>query len=452
MTRSDPDLVDLTLSEAGRRLRALDLSPLDLTRACLERIERLDPRLNAFITVTAEEALAQARAAGAELAHGRDRGPLHGIPVALKDLVDVAGVRTTGASAAFAERVAARDADVTARLRAGGAVLLGKLNLHELAYGASSIVGHFGPVANPWLVGRTAGGSSAGSAVAVATGMCYGAVGTDTGGSIRQPASFCGVVGLKPTWARVSVRGVVPLAASLDHVGPMTRSVADAALMFAVMAGTAPPPLERLARRWRVGVARAHFFEGLDPEVAAALDGALAVLRHLGCELRDVTIPADTDTTVFRGEAWEEHGARATATPELFQPETLRRIRDGAGVGAELLARSRRALAETRSRAAALFEHLDLLVTPTTVAPAFEVGDPPEVTPDLRDRELVSLRNTRPFNALGLPSVSVPCGVTTEGLPIGMQITGAPQDEVAVLGLAHAYERAAGARRTLPLG
>jgi Asp-tRNA(Asn)/Glu-tRNA(Gln) amidotransferase A subunit family amidase len=201
-----------------------------------------------------------------------------------------------------------------------------------------------------------------------------------------------------------------------------------------------------------VGVARAHFFEGLDAEVAAALDGALALLERLGVELRDVTVPADTDTTVFRGEAWEEHGARATATPELFQPETLRRIRAGAEVAAGTLASSRRALAAARAGAAALFEHVDLLVTPTTVVPAFEVGDPPEVTPDLRGRELVSLRNTRPFNALGLPSMSVPCGATADGLPIGMQITGAPQDEAGVLGLAHAYERAAGARRALPLG
>jgi Asp-tRNA(Asn)/Glu-tRNA(Gln) amidotransferase A subunit family amidase len=242
----------------------------------------------------------------------------------------------------------------------------------------------------------------------------------------------------------------MPLAASLDHVGPMTRSAVDAALMFEVMGGGPSPRVP--ARRWRVGVARAHFFETLDPEIATALDRALTVLERLGCELRDVGIPADTDTTIFRGEAWEEYGARAAATPELFQPETLRRIRAGAEVGADLLASSRRALAETRAGAAALFENVDLLVTPTTVVPAFEVGDPPQITPDLRDRELVSLRNTRPFNALGLPSLSVPCGATADGLPIGLQITGAPQAEATVLALADGYERAAGERRALPLG
>jgi aspartyl-tRNA(Asn)/glutamyl-tRNA(Gln) amidotransferase subunit A len=433
------ELADLDLAAAGRLLRAGKASPVELTRACLARVESLDRRLNAFITVTAEEALARARAAEAELAGGLDLGPLHGIPIAIKDLVDVGGVRTTGASALFAERVASEDADVTRRLRAGGAILLGKLNLHELGYGASSVVGHFGAVRNPWAPGRTAGGSSSGSAVALATGMCFGAVGTDTGGSIRQPASFCGVVGLKPTYGLVGTRGVIPLAASFDHVGPMARTVEDAALMLQVMTG-APPSPSRGAQR--VGVARAHFCEGLHPEVAKALDAALAVLADEGVEARDVTIPADTDTTLLRGEAWAEHGARAEATPELLQPETLRRVRAGAEVGAGTAAELRHELAAVRAAAGALFERVDLVVTPTTVAPAFEVGDPPLVTPDLRERELVSLRNTRPFNALGLPSVSIPCGLTSDGLPIGLQISGAPGSEVEVLALAWRYERA----------
>ena len=438
-----PDLADLDLAAAAALLRARRASPVELTRACLDRIERLDGRLNAFVTVTAEEALERARAAEEELARGVDLGPLHGIPIAIKDLVDVAGARTTCASAAFAGRVAERDAEVVRRLRAGGAVLLGKLNLHELAYGASSVVGAFGPVRHPSATGRTAGGSSSGCAVALAAGMCYGAVGTDTGGSIRQPAAFCGVVGLKPTFGLVSVDGVQPLAESFDHVGPMTRTAADASLMLAVMTGEARAPrADEAPLAGRVGVARAHFCDGLDPEVGAALERALAVLTDLGLRTRDAALPADVDTTLFRAEAWAEHGARATAHPELFQPETLRRIRAGAEVDAASAVDARRRLAALRAGAAAHFAEVRWIVTPTTVAPAFEVGEPPAVTADLRERELVSLRNTRPFNALGLPSVSVPCGATARGLPIGLQISGAPGDEAGVLALAHRFQRA----------
>jgi len=454
---ADLDLADLDLAEASRRVQARRVSPVDLTRACLERIERLDDRLNAFITVTAEEALAHARSAEAEIASGRYRGPLHGIPIALKDLIDQAGVRTTGASALFADRIAARDAEVTARLRGAGAVFLGKLNLHELAYGASSVVGHFGAVRNPWDAGRTAGGSSSGAAAAVACGLCYGAVGSDTGGSIRQPAAFCGIVGLKPTYGLVSVRGVIALAPSYDHVGPMTRSVADAALMLGAMAdvpdyltdATADAALDG-AERLRVGVARAHFFEALDPEIAAALETALDVVRGLTAELREVAVPAVVDTTLFRAEAWAEHKGRAARTPELFQPETLRRVLAAAELDPAGVAEAGRQLTALRRGAAAHFETIDVLITPTTAIPPFPVADPPAPISDLRALELASLRNTRPFNALGLPTISVPCGFTSSGLPIGMQISAAPGDEASVLRLAHAYERATRGLRRRP--
>jgi aspartyl-tRNA(Asn)/glutamyl-tRNA(Gln) amidotransferase subunit A len=444
MTPSSSDLTGLSLAEAARRLRARGVSPVDLTRACLERIERLDPGLNAFIAVTAETALAEARRAENELARGEARGPLHGIPVAVKDLVDVAGVPTTGASAAFLDHVPERDAEVTARLRAGGAVLLGKLNLHELAYGASSVVGHFGMVRNPWAPGRTAGGSSAGAAVALACGLCYGAVGTDTGGSIRQPASFCGIVGLKPTFGRVSVRGVLPLAHSYDHVGPMTRSAEDAALMLGVMCDGGDAAIDPSidARRLRIGVAREHFFAELDPEVARALEGALAVLGGLASAPREVSIPALTDTTIFRAEAWEQHGELALRHPELLQPETLRRVLAGREVDPVALAEARATLAGLRKAARELFANVDVVVTPTTPSPAFAVEEPPAETPDLRALELVSLRNTRPFNALGAPAISIPCGFTADGRPIGMQLAGAPGAEASVLALAQAYQGA----------
>lgn len=452
------ELCWLSVVEAGRLLRAGTVTPLDLARACLARIERLDPGLNAFIAVHAERALEEARAAGAELAAGRDRGPLHGIPIGLKDLVDEAGVPTTAASAAYAHRIPDRDAEVVRRLRAAGAVLIGKLNLHELAYGASSVVGYRGPVRNPWAAGRTAGGSSAGSAVAVAAGLCWGAVGTDTGGSIRQPAAFCGIVGLKPTYGRVSVRGVMPLAPSYDHVGPMARDVTDTALLLQVMAGHDPedPTSLRLpVPRWadeleggaplRVGIARRHFFEGLDPEVAPVIENALEALRALDPRPREIEVPAVTDTTLFRAECWAQHRARAEASPELFQPETLRRLRAGAEVEPEQARRVASELHELRGRAHELFAEVDVIVTPTTAIPPFPVGSPSGSAagedPSLREHELVALRNTRPFNALGLPALSVPCGLTRSGLPVGLQIAAAPGAEATALRAGRAFER-----------
>src|SRR5438105_45210 len=235
--RSEDDLTRLTLSEASDLVRGRKVSSAELTNACLARIARLDRELNAFITLMAEQARANAKAADLDIANGRWRGPLHGIPIGLKDLVDTAGVRTTAGSAIFADRVPSEDAEVVRRLKAAGAVLVGKLNMHEFAYGDTSAQSHFGPVRNPWNRDRVAGGSSGGSAAAVAAGLCYGALGSDTGGSIRQPSAYCGIVGLKPTYGLVSTRGVIPLSWSLDHVGPMCRRVTDAALMLQSIAG-----------------------------------------------------------------------------------------------------------------------------------------------------------------------------------------------------------------------
>src|SRR5579863_234832 len=229
-----------TIQQASEQIRAKKISPVELTRACLDRIELLNPRLNAFITVMAEPALAQARALETELHAGKWRGPLHGIPIGLKDLFDTAGVKTTCGSAVFADRIPAEDAEVVKRLKRAGAVLIGKQNMHEFAYGSTSVPSHFGPVHNPWNTARIAGGSSGGSAAAVAAGLCFGALGSDTGGSIRQPAAFCGITGLKPTYGRVSTRGAIPLSWSLDHLGPMCRSVEDAALLLQVIAGYDP--------------------------------------------------------------------------------------------------------------------------------------------------------------------------------------------------------------------
>ena len=270
--------------------------PVEVTQDCLSRIERLNPALNAFITVMAESALAEARRAEAEILRGEWRGALHGVPVALKDLIDTAGVRTTAASALYKDRVPNSDAEVVRRLRQAGAVIVGKNNLHEFAYGGSSLVSYFGDVHNPWDVGRMAGGSSGGSAAAVAAGMAYAAIGTDTAGSIREPAALCGCVGLKPTYGRVSSRGVIPLSSSLDHVGPLAATVADAAVVLQAIAGydaadmtSADVPvadyvsaLREDAKGMRVGVARGYFFDDLDPEVASAMEHALRGIAELG--------------------------------------------------------------------------------------------------------------------------------------------------------------------------
>ena len=447
------ELTRLSLSEASRLVQAGQLSPVELTHACLARIDRHQPALNAFITVTGDEALAQARRAESEIRRGRWLGPLHGIPIALKDLVDTAGVLTSGGSGVFADRIPQRDAEVTRRLREAGAIFLGKLNLHELAYGASSVVGAYGSVRNPWSPNLSAGGSSSGSAVALAAGMCFGAIGSDTGGSIRQPAAFANVVGLKPTYGRVSLRGVIALSTYNDHVGPMTRTVLDAALMLQAIAGYDPEDVTSLelavpdyaaalgsTAAFRLGVARAHFFEGMDAEVGAALARALDVLAELTASQREVPVPAYNDNTVFRAEIYAYHRERVRTMPERFQPDTLRRIQGGADVDAPTFIGKRRELDELRRRGRALFDDVDLLVTPTSAALPFDVSGPPLGFDELRAAELSTLRNTRPFNALGLPALSVPCGASASGQPIGMQIVGPPGGEARVLALAHAYE------------
>ncbi len=283
-----------SIVETGELLRKREVSPVELTRDCLAEIERLNPTLNAFITVTAEFALAQARAAEAEILRGHWRGPVHGIPLALKDLIDTAGIRTTAASALFKDRIPAEDAEIVRRLKNAGAVLLGKQNLHEYAYGGSSMISYYGEVHNPWDPARIAGGSSGGSAASAAAGLCYGAIGTDTAGSVREPAALCGIVGLKPTYGRVSVRGVIPLSVSLDHIGPITRTVSDAAAMLQVIAGydakdvssmknvPVPDYLEasRGSNPARIGVPRRFFYEELDPEVASAVEKALDTLTN----------------------------------------------------------------------------------------------------------------------------------------------------------------------------
>ncbi|HXZ39437.1 MAG TPA: amidase [Terriglobales bacterium] len=445
-----------SILELSRPLRKGEISPVELTRDCLAKIEKLNPALNSFITVTADLALAQAREAEAEIRRGDWRGPLHGVPIALKDLIDTAGIRTTAASALFKDRIPAEDAEVVRRLKNAGAVFLGKQNLHEFAYGGSSVISYFGEVRNPWDTEFISGGSSGGSAAAVAAGMGYGAVGTDTAGSVREPAALCGVVGLKPTYGRVSLRGVIPLSWSLDHAGPITPTVADAAVMLQAIAGYDPQDqnsvevaeddylalLDLGADRIRVGIPRKFFYEDLDPEVACAVEQALGVLKSLVAEIGEIELAVPTDRTLQAAESYAYHAEFVARSPELYQAETLRRIRTGEKIFAPEVEERRRELKQVRSEISRVFEDIDVLVTPTTpiVAPALaELKESPDL---LRPRELALLRNTRPFNVWGLPAISVPCGFTKADLPIGLQIAGPHWAESRVLQVAHAYQRA----------
>jgi aspartyl-tRNA(Asn)/glutamyl-tRNA(Gln) amidotransferase subunit A len=403
-----------------------------------------------------EPALAQARVLEAERHAGKWRGPLHGIPIAVKDLFDTAGTRTTCASAIFADRIPSEDAEVVRKLKAAGAVILGKNNMHEFAYGATSIPSHYGAVHNPWNLDCIAGGSSGGSAAAVAAGLCLGAMGSDTGGSIREPASFCGVSGLKPTYGRVSVRGVVPLSWSLDHVGPICRTATDTALMLEAIAGYDPGdtcsvdwPVERYSQAMharttalKIGVVRRMFFDQLDAQVESVVNTALEIIGKLTAGVRDAELPPYKLFPVVAVEAFAYHRLYLTKTPELYQPSTLDRLQGGATVSASAYADGRRELDRLRRIVGNVFSSLDLLVTPTAplAAPTIADGAHQETPPPGGVSPL--LRNTQPFDIFGLPAISIPCGFTREGLPIGLQIAGPRFAESRVLALAQAYQQA----------
>jgi aspartyl-tRNA(Asn)/glutamyl-tRNA(Gln) amidotransferase subunit A len=432
-------------------IRQRQLSPVELTRQCLDRIEKLNPVLNAFITVGADSALHAARIAETEIQRGDWRGPLHGIPVGLKDLIDAAGFATTAACALFKDCVPDADAQVVRRLKQAGAVVLGKNNLHECAYGGSSIISYYGESRNPWNPMHITGGSSGGSASAVATGMCFAAIGTDTAGSVREPAAQCGIVGLKPTYGRVSLQGIIPLSTSLDHVGPLTRTVRDAAVVLQAIADPGPSEsalpdfsaqLTKSIKGLKVGIPRKFFFEEIDRKIAEETEKALAVFVRLGAVLCEVELEVPTDRTLPTAEAYAVHAENIARFPEKYHPETLRRLHKGKDIPAEEVSRARYDLAESRAGIRAVFNDVDILVTPAIPIPPPRIDELKQDLEQLRPRELVLLRNTRPANIWGIPAISVPCGSTENGLPIGIQIMGAPWDEARVLQVAHAYEQA----------
>jgi aspartyl-tRNA(Asn)/glutamyl-tRNA(Gln) amidotransferase subunit A len=440
-------------------LRARRVSAVELVTAATERMVRHNDQLCAFITMTAEQALQQAQEADRELASGTDRGPLHGIPIAFKDLFATRGVRTTGGSLVYQNYVPDFDATVVERLRAAGAISLGKLNMHEMAYGITSANPHFGAVRNPWNPGHSPGGSSGGSAAVVAAHIVYMAMGTDTGGSIRIPAAFCGTVGLKPTYGRVSRHGVLPLGYSLDHMGPLTRNVRDAAVVLNAIAGPDPEdptssrrgvsdyvPAEGCSiRGLRIGFPENFFFERLDPDVESAVRGAIARAESLGASVRPVKLPdIGALNAVARMVLLAE--ASAVASPvlerrELFGPDVLALLDQGRLVPAVDYINAQRLRRRMRREFQALWSEVDCLFAPTTPNTAPKIGD---ATVRLggadEDVRLATTRLVRGINALGYPALSIPCGLSGPGLPIGLQIIGPPFEEARILRAGAALE------------
>jgi aspartyl-tRNA(Asn)/glutamyl-tRNA(Gln) amidotransferase subunit A len=430
-------------------------SPLDLTAAAIARAEAVEPAVNAYITRTFESALTAARQLTGEIASGRRRGPMHGIPVTLKDNYATAGVRTTAGSRTLHDHVPDADAHAVARLRGAGAIVLGKVTLHERGMGGTNINPHFGTPRNPWDLGRITGGSSGGAAAAVAAGMCFASLGTDSRGSIRIPAALCGVTGIKPTYGRVSIRGIVPYCWSLDHAGPLARSAADCALALRAIAGfdrhdptsaDVPVPdydssLATDARGLRIGLPRATFFEvpWVDPEVVANVLAAAGALAERGASLADIELPAPDrylDEGAFEAEAAASCATELAEHADRFGPDVRARLSRAQAVTGIDYARARYRQLELRRMLDEVFEHVDLILTPTCPMVAPRLDEAAHLPPGSLSR------HTRVFNTAGLPTISVPSGLSASGLPVGLSITGRAWDETTVLRAAHAYQSA----------
>jgi aspartyl-tRNA(Asn)/glutamyl-tRNA(Gln) amidotransferase subunit A len=463
---SDTDLAFASVEEIGKLFRKRELSPVELTKLMLARIERLNPKLNAYLTVTAEVALSQAKKAEAELfpprghKRNRDRGLLHGIPISLKDNINTAAIRTTAGSRILKDSIPTEDAVVVAQLKQAGAVILGKTNMHEFAYGVTSNNPHYGPVRNPWDLDRIPGGSSGGSAAAVAAGLCYGSIGTDTGGSIRIPASLCGVVGLKPSFGRVSVKDVIPLSPHLDCVGPLARTAADAARLLdpifvrgkgeASLVNATKP--SRVGRQFRLGLAKSFFSDVISPEVESTFEQALRLLRRAGSNLKEVSIPLLFETEEAGNLiAWAEathYHQRAGWFPARageYGEDVRARLEVGAKVSATayLQAMELRYSFMERFHAAMSTANVDALVVPTAPISAPLIGEETTtVCGTNHPTRSLLLRLNRPANLGGLPAISVPCGFTPEGLPVGLQLIGAVTDEYLLLQIAKLFELA----------
>jgi aspartyl-tRNA(Asn)/glutamyl-tRNA(Gln) amidotransferase subunit A len=440
----------MTIQESAAGLRSRKISSLELTNESLTRIARANPKLNAFITVLADEARARAESMDAELASGKDRGPLHGIPIAHKDLVMTRGFRTTAGSKLFSNFVPTEDAVVATKLADAGAVLVGKTGLHELAYGITSNNPHFGAVHNPWDLNRIPGGSSGGSGAAVAAHLIPLATGTDTGGSIRIPSSFCGTVGLKPTYERVSRRGVIPLGLTLDHIGPMTQTVRDAAIAFNAMAvrpGSYVPPAQPDIRGLRIGLPQNYYLDRLEPEVAAGVRTAVQSAAALGARIVDIHVP-DIDAINVVGRVLLLVEAVSNLRPHLsrradFGPDVLALLDQGRLVSAIDYVDAQRLRRIHVREFSKLWTQVDCIFTPSTPTPAPLIGQTTmQVGPTTEDVRLATTRFMRAINVLGIPALALPCGFTSAGLPIGLQLLAAPNQEDTLLKIGAALEDA----------
>ena len=458
MTRGTQNLPH-SLAELSRELRAGRLSPVEVVKTLLGRIER--DETNAFVTVTAERAIERAERAEEDLRAGMDRGPLHGVPIGLKDLVYTQGVRTTMGSEFFRDHVPDHSATVARRLEEAGAICIGKTNTHEFAYGPTGDRSFFGPTRNPYDHARITGGSSGGSGAAVATGLVYGALGSDTGGSIRIPSALCGTVGMKPTFGRVSKHGVFPLAWSLDHVGPMTRTVGDNALMLGALAGhdsedpySADRPEEDFARDLdrgvegaAVGVPTGFFFEQVDEKVEGRVREAIETFRTLGAWVREVEVPnlweaLHAQRLTLAAEAYAVHEERLKAEPERFDDHGLERLLKGESLKAFRYANAQQRRLLSRREFGRVLHDVNVLVTPTVPITATPIDERETVIGDYEEALYSALtRLTGPTNLNGLPSLSVPCGLTGSGMPVGMQLIGRPFDEATLYRFGHAYEK-----------
>jgi aspartyl-tRNA(Asn)/glutamyl-tRNA(Gln) amidotransferase subunit A len=458
---AEAELAFLTIEEAGRLLRRKDISPVELVEMSLARIERGNPSLNAFLTVTAELARRQARAAERELRRGRAKSPLHGIPIALKDNFYTRGIRTTAGSTILAEFIPKEDSEVSKRLAGAGAILLGKTNMHEFAYGITSENPHYGPVHNPWALERISGGSSGGSAAAVATGMCFASVGTDTGGSIRVPASLCGIVGMKPTHGLVSVEGTVPLAPGFDHAGPMARNVTDACIVLEAIAGNYPKGVARpnyrnlrknRPRKIRIGWPKDYFFERIDSEVRRLVERAAQTLaKVLNARVAELPMPhlaeaveASTNVIVAEANYYHESQRYFPARADDYGEDVRRHLEGGAKLRAVDYMRGIEKRREVYAEFDAAFETADVIVAPATPISAPRIGEKQIRAPGERETTVRAelLRLARPGNISGLPAISIPCGFTQSGLPAGLQLMAPRWSEAILLAIALAYEDA----------
>jgi aspartyl-tRNA(Asn)/glutamyl-tRNA(Gln) amidotransferase subunit A len=468
MPAAPEDLLSLSLSEVAKRFRAKQVTSVELTEALLSRIKVYNPKLNAYITVMHDQALAQAAQMDAEAKGNRFRSPLHGIPIALKDNIDTAGTRTTAASEVFDDRVPNEDAEVVRRLKEAGAVIIGKTNLHEFASGGSSASTYFGPVRNPWALDRIPAGSSGGSAAAVISNMAFGALGTDTGGSVRMPAAYCSIVGLKPTYGLVSIRGIIPLTYSLDHCGPMTKTVEDAALMLNHMAGydshdvasvehAKEDYLESMKQpvsAIRLGIPRAPFFDQVDTETLKAVEDAIAVLSKLTKTMVECHLPStagfDTlslgaERLAYHLELFRRNSGRYSLSVRQSLDTAIKGMNDTTAQPCTEkvidYVTSQWRLISMRKNIDAAFTNFDLVALPTMRIAPRTINDALNREEDPKPREPETVSNCAPFNIFGLPAISIPCGFSKEGLPIGLMIAGPRFSEGKVLALANAYEK-----------